>query len=160
MQLRRGSIQCKNQCHFNIRNTCTSFVIWIDIWENLSINHTDGYSVWDNQHSSHSSKAILKSNRMDRDTWNYGIRYDIMNPNWKYYSHSSWRFHTRKIHCCHPKALHILQLFTAIRFNSSSPSATYMDRWTGAALVQVMDWRRIGAKPLPEPMFIYCQLDL
>ena len=35
------------------------------------------------------------------------------------------------------------------------PSAAYMRRWTGSALVQVMAWRRTGDKPLPEPMLIY-----
>ena len=43
--------------------------------------------------------------------------------------------------------------------NSSPPSAAYMPRRTGSALVQVMAWRRTGGKPLPEPMLIYCQLD-
>ena len=31
--------------------------------------------------------------------------------------------------------------------------------WTGSALIQVMAWRRTGAKPLPEPMLTYCQFD-
>ena len=43
--------------------------------------------------------------------------------------------------------------------NSSPPSTTYMRQWTGSALVQVMACRLFGAKPLPEPMLIYCQLD-
>ena len=42
-------------------------------------------------------------------------------------------------------------------FNSSPPSATYM-QWTGSALVQIMACRLFGAKPLPEPMLAYCQL--
>ena len=45
------------------------------------------------------------------------------------------------------------------RVNSFPPSATYMHRWTGSTLVQVMAWRRTGDGPLPEPMLIYCQLD-
>ena len=44
-------------------------------------------------------------------------------------------------------------------FNSSPPSAAYMRRWTGSALVEVMACRRFGAKPLLEPMLAYCQLD-
>ena len=44
-------------------------------------------------------------------------------------------------------------------FNSSTPSAAYMCRWTESALVQVMACRLFGAKPLPEPMFTFCQLD-
>ena len=42
------------------------------------------------------------------------------------------------------------------RVNSFPPSATYMHRWTGSTLVQVMAWRRTGDEPLPEPMLIYC----
>ena len=36
--------------------------------------------------------------------------------------------------------------------NSSPPSATYMRRWTGSALVQIIVCRLVGAKPLSEPM--------
>ena len=43
--------------------------------------------------------------------------------------------------------------------NSSPPSAAYMRQWTGPSLVQVMACRLFGAKPLPEPMLAYCQLD-
>ena len=43
--------------------------------------------------------------------------------------------------------------------NSSPPSAAYMRPWTGSTLVQVMACRLFGAKPLPEPMLPYCQLD-
>ena len=43
--------------------------------------------------------------------------------------------------------------------NSSPPSATYIHQWTRSAGVQVMACRLSGAKPLPEPMLIYCQLD-
>ena len=38
-------------------------------------------------------------------------------------------------------------------------SAAYMRQWTRSALVQVMACRLFGAKPLPEPMLAYCQLD-
>ena len=34
-----------------------------------------------------------------------------------------------------------------------------MHQWTGSALVQIMACRLSGAKPLPEPMQAYCQLD-
>ena len=44
-------------------------------------------------------------------------------------------------------------------FNSSSPSAAYMCRWAGSTLVQKMDCCLFGAKPIPEPMLAYCQLD-
>ena len=43
--------------------------------------------------------------------------------------------------------------------NSSPPSAAYMRQWTRSALVQVMACRMFGAKPAPEPMLVYCQLD-
>ena len=35
-----------------------------------------------------------------------------------------------------------------------------MRQWTGVALVQVMACRLFGAKPSPEPMLPYCQMDL
>ena len=34
-----------------------------------------------------------------------------------------------------------------------------MRQWTRSALIQVMARRLFGAKPLPEPMLNYCQLD-
>ena len=43
--------------------------------------------------------------------------------------------------------------------HSNPPSPAYMRQWTGSALVQVMACRLFGAKPLPEPMLAYCQLD-
>ena len=43
--------------------------------------------------------------------------------------------------------------------NSSFCSAAYMRQWTGWTLVQVMACHLLGAKPLPEPMLTYCQLD-
>ena len=46
-----------------------------------------------------------------------------------------------------------------IVINSYPPSAAYIRQWTGSALVQVMACRLFGAKPLPEPMLAYCQLD-
>ena len=42
---------------------------------------------------------------------------------------------------------------------SSPPTAAYMRQWTGPPLVQAMACRLIGAKPLPEPVLAYCQLD-
>ena len=42
---------------------------------------------------------------------------------------------------------------------SSPPSGAYMRQWTGSALVQVMACCLVGAKPLPEPMLVYYQLD-
>ena len=44
--------------------------------------------------------------------------------------------------------------------DASHPSAAYMRRWTGSALVQIMACRLNGVKPLSEPMLTYCQLDL
>ena len=54
-----------------------------------------------------------------------------------------------------------ITVYTQIRHfvNSDSPSATYMRQWTGSALVQIMTCRLVGAKPLPEPMLVYCQLN-
>ena len=53
----------------------------------------------------------------------------------------------------------ILHLSLLPLINSSPPSATYMHHRTRSALVQVMACRLFGAKPLPEPMLAYCQLD-
>ena len=49
--------------------------------------------------------------------------------------------------------------FSAKMVNSSPPNAAYMRQQTGSALVQVMACRLFGAKPLPERMLTYCQLD-
>ena len=43
--------------------------------------------------------------------------------------------------------------------NSSPPSAAYMRQWIGSALVQIMACHLFGAKPLPQPVLAYCQLD-
>ena len=43
--------------------------------------------------------------------------------------------------------------------NSSTPWATFMRQWIGSSLVQIMACRLFGAKPLSEPMLVYCQLD-
>ena len=47
------------------------------------------------------------------------------------------------------------------RFNSLRPgdASINVHQWTGSAFVQVMACRLFGAKPLPEPMLTYCQLD-
>ena len=45
------------------------------------------------------------------------------------------------------------------KINSTPTSAAFMRQWTGSSLVQVMACRLFGAKPLPEPVWIYCQLD-
>ena len=49
---------------------------------------------------------------------------------------------------------HLIQ----ISVNSSSTNVTYMRLGAGSALVQVMAWCLFGAKPLPEPMLIYCKV--
>ena len=43
--------------------------------------------------------------------------------------------------------------------NSSPPSAVYMRQRIGSALVQVMACRLFGAKPLPNLVLAYCQLE-
>ena len=43
--------------------------------------------------------------------------------------------------------------------NSSPPSAAYMRRWIGWALVQITVCRLFGAKPVSELTLDYCQLD-
>ena len=45
------------------------------------------------------------------------------------------------------------------QINSSPSGAAYMHQWTGSALVEIMASCLFGAKPLPEPMLAYCQLD-
>ena len=49
--------------------------------------------------------------------------------------------------------------FHKLIVNSSPPSAAYMHQWAGSSLVQVKACRLFGAKPLPEPMLTYCQID-
>ena len=55
--------------------------------------------------------------------------------------------------------LYLTVLIQLISLNSSLPGAAYMRRWTGSALVQVMACYLFTAKPLPERMLTYCQLD-
>ena len=45
----------------------------------------------------------------------------------------------------------------AINLNSSKPSAAYVRQWMASSLVLIMDCRLFGAKPLSEPMLVYCQ---
>ena len=47
-----------------------------------------------------------------------------------------------------------------VHFTHLPPSDAYMRQWTGSSLVQVMACCLFGDKPLPEPMLIYCWLDL
>ena len=48
--------------------------------------------------------------------------------------------------------------FELILIDTNPPSAAYMRRWTGSALIQIMACRLGGAKPLSKPMLTYCQL--
>ena len=60
-----------------------------------------------------------------------------------------------------------IYMFMSTRFSSGieyprvgfSPSAAYMRQCTWLSLVQVVACRLFGAKPLPEPMLLICQLD-
>ena len=55
-----------------------------------------------------------------------------------------------------------MSLNFAIEFkhqSSSPPSIAYMLQWTESALVQARVCRLFGAKPLPEPMLTYCEMD-
>ena len=60
---------------------------------------------------------------------------------------------------CWPRSMSPYGVTRPQWLNSSPPSDAYMRHWTGTALVQVMACRLFGAKPLPEPMLTYCQLD-
>ena len=53
----------------------------------------------------------------------------------------------------------ILKLMNRISFNALRPDDAYMRHWTRSSLVHVMACRLVGAKPLPETMMAYCQLD-
>ena len=50
-------------------------------------------------------------------------------------------------------------ILSTTKVNSSPPNGAFMRQWTGSALVQVMTCRLFGAKPLPQPILPYCQLD-
>ena len=54
--------------------------------------------------------------------------------------------------------MHIARQHPSV-INSSPPSVAYMNRWTRSALVQVMACCLFGAKPLPEPMLTYWELN-
>ena len=44
-------------------------------------------------------------------------------------------------------------------FKPLRPKQKHMCQGTGSSLVQVMHCHLVGAKPLPEPMWTYCELD-
>ena len=46
-----------------------------------------------------------------------------------------------------------------VRYGSFPPSAAYIYIYMRSCLVQIMACRLFGAKPLPEPMLTFCQLD-
>ena len=46
-------------------------------------------------------------------------------------------------------------ILNLLSFNSSPPGAAYKRQGTVSALVQVMDCRLFGAKPLPKPILAY-----
>ena len=50
-------------------------------------------------------------------------------------------------------------VYNMYNFNYSPPSAAYKCQCMESSLVQVMAWRLFGAKPLPEPVLVYYQLD-
>ena len=52
----------------------------------------------------------------------------------------------------HPCAMYII-IWT------QPPSAPYVRLWTGSALDKVMACHLLGAKPLPQPMMTFCQLN-
>ena len=52
-----------------------------------------------------------------------------------------------------------LIFFCPQHVNSSPPSATYMHQWTGTSLIPIMACHLFGAKPLPEPILTYCQMN-
>ena len=71
------------------------------------------------------------------------------------------------LHChrlqCQCPSHHLKQQRNGLRprwVNSSPTSVAYMRRWTVSALVRVMAFCLLGAKSLPEPLLIYCQMDL
>ena len=60
-------------------------------------------------------------------------------------------------------SMHLTLKYISVQFfrvlTHIPPSAAYLRQWTGSSLVQVMCFRLLGAKPLPEPMLAYCQPD-
>ena len=61
-----------------------------------------------------------------------------------------------------PTLLQILcfiQTCLSLLIKSLRPSDSYMHQKTWQSLVQIMGCRLFGAKPLSDPMMVYCQLD-
>ena len=61
----------------------------------------------------------------------------------------------------HMRCMVMMLLYEGIGtcMNWSPLSAAYVRQWTGPSFGQVMACRLFGAKPLPEPMVVYCPLD-
>ena len=55
--------------------------------------------------------------------------------------------------------LNSIGTWTKTGLKPSFPPVPYIRQGTGSVLLQVITCRLIGAKPLPEPMLTYCQLD-
>ena len=75
-------------------------------------------------------------------------------------------FQTEKYYCGLLSAINLITKLGFILTPSwnilpllTSPSAAYLHQSSGSAMVQIMACRLFGAKPLPEPMLVYCQLD-
>ena len=67
-------------------------------------------------------------------------------------------FYTNITELCLRSGWHHINIWSN-DINSSSPSAAYMRQLSGSALVRVMACRLFDAKPLLEPVLVYCQLD-
>ena len=63
------------------------------------------------------------------------------------------------IHCNWFGGQLIVKLLLRVSHLQKRRRAAYMHQWIGSAMVQIMDCRLFGAKPLSKPMLGYCQLD-
>ena len=72
---------------------------------------------------------------------------------------NQWRRHNIKIFFVSKRKSSTVVTQVTASFNSSPPSAAYLRRWMGSALVQIMARRLFGAKPLSKLVLDYCQLD-
>ena len=100
----------------------------------------------------------IKSNQII--SW-FNSCFKLMQKNLHWYACCLWFPQIKYLNKLQTVCLQIFSEFIVLLFwiNSFSPSAVNVCQWYGSALVQVIAYRLFGAKPLPESMLLYFQLD-
>ena len=146
------------QCEQAIKETVELYMIWYAqmlMWHHCKyqvLSCTPGLTSWVDDHFGYIDPLVLR---------NQVIRIHNFAP-CQYWKKILLEVTTHGIENWFLKKAWASHLWVKIApgiFNSSPPSATYMHQWSEPSLVQVMACCLFDAKPLPERMIAYCQLD-